>query len=324
MFVGVCLWFLILIGLKKVLWKHGMHLRGKLAKNIALADYTSWRIGGRADTIYQPADIQDLAIFLSQLPESEPLTFLGLGSNVLIRDGGIRGTVILTFPTLAHWEILESARVKFFAGVASTQAARLASRQGLMGLEFLAGIPGSIGGALAMNAGCYGSETWQLVESVEMIDRYGHVTTHYPSEFNISYRSVLQTFPQGEERCSAYFVSATFKLNSGKKEDSLEKIRQMLEKRNAVQPTNLPNCGSVFRNPPHDFAGKLIEKCGLKGFHMGDAFISDKHANFIVNHGHATAKQVEELIQYIEKNVWEKENIVLEREVKIMGERECE
>jgi UDP-N-acetylmuramate dehydrogenase len=316
-----------------------MYLRGKLSKNLMLADHTSWRIGGVADTVYQPADIDDLATFLSQLPKSEPLTFLGLGSNTLVRDGGIRGTVILTFPTLTRLETLENARVKFFAGVASTQAARFASRHGLVGLEFLAGIPGSIGGALAMNAGCYGGETWQFVESVEMIDQYGNRSIKYPDEFEISYRSAklkhlapcgrgwlsCETLAKQDGRVrgqvnNEYFTSVIFKLNPGDKDSSLEKIRQMLEKRNAAQPTNLPSCGSVFRNPPNDFAGRLIEKSGLKGFNIGDAAISTKHANFIVNHGHATAKQVEELIQLVEKKVLERENILLEREVKIIGE----
>jgi UDP-N-acetylmuramate dehydrogenase len=293
-----------------------MHLRGKLQKNVSLANHTSWRVGGIADTVYQPADLEDLSVFLSQLPQDEPITWLGLGSNTLVRDGGIRGTVLLTFPSLHHLEILADNLVRAEAGVASAQVARFAARNNLTGGEFLAGIPGTIGGALVMNAGCYGSETWSWVKEVETIDRQGNRYCRSFEEYQISYR---QAVLRSSEEKPEWFTAATFKLLPGQKEISLQKIREMLDKRNVAQPNNLPNCGSVFRNPPNDFAGRLIEACGLKGFSIGGAGISPKHANFIVNRGNATAADIEALIELIEKTVLEQQKIVLHREVRILG-----
>src|SRR3990167_9372937 len=249
-------------------------LRGQLLRHASLADYTSWRVGGPADILYIPADLNDLTCFLQQLPEKTPLIWLGLGSNVLIRDGGIEGVVIMTQGALTEIVTLEAEQIRVEAGVACAQIARHTARLGLTGLEFMAGIPGTVGGALAMNAGCYGGETWQRVQAVETINRSGHQQLRPASAYQVSYRHV-------EGPPNEWFVASHFLLASGDKTRALTDIRVLLEKRNASQPTGLPNCGSVFRNPPNNHAARLIEQSGLKGMKVGGARVSNKHANFI-------------------------------------------
>jgi UDP-N-acetylmuramate dehydrogenase len=288
-------------------------MRGKLLKDAPLANYTSWRVGGPAQTLYEPADLNDLKFFLQNLPTTEPLTWLGLGSNILVRESGIKGTVIITQGALTKIELLDETTVRAEAGVACPALARFCARQGLEGLEYLAGIPGTVGGALAMNAGCHGGETWNQVLSVETLDRLGHAHQRMPHEYAVSYRSVKGTHPE-------WFVAGYFQLSKGNKEQSLEKIRKLLAHRAATQPTSEPNCGSVFRNPPGDYAARLIEACGLKGTRIGQACVSTKHANFIINEGSATAKDIEALIQLIGDTVKQKYNIQLQREVHILGE----
>jgi UDP-N-acetylmuramate dehydrogenase len=251
------------------------NLRGRLLVQQPLAPYTSWRVGGPADLVYIPADIADLRSFLQQLPPALPLFWLGLGSNTLVRDEGIEGAVIITQGGLSALTQVEPMLVRAEAGVSCAQLARFSARLALQNLEFMAGIPGTVGGALAMNAGCYGGETWQWVTAVETINRQGEQKIRPASHFKSSYRHVQR--PESE-----WFVAGYFQLSPGDKTASLEKIRQLLEKRNSSQPTNLPNCGSVFRNPPGNFAARLIEECGLKGLKRGGAAVSKKHANFIV------------------------------------------
>lgn len=287
-------------------------LRGRLTPNASLADYTSWRVGGPADWLYIPADIDDLSSFLSQLPAEISVLWLGLGSNVLIRDGGIEGVVIVTQGALTSISELGSQLVRAEAGVSCAQIARYTARLGLTGLEFMAGIPGTVGGALAMNAGCYGGETWRQVHQVETINRQGQRQKRRPSDYVIGYRSV-----KGPE--SEWFIAGEFLLSPGEKTRALNDIRVLLEKRNASQPTNLPNCGSVFRNPPGDYAARLIEQCGLKGKAIGGAKVSEKHANFIINEGDATASDIEKLIADIASTVLEQHGISLVREVCIIG-----
>ncbi|MCC2667005.1 MAG: murB [Gammaproteobacteria bacterium] len=264
-------------------------LRGCLLENALLSDYTSWRVGGRAEILYIPADLDDLAYFLRQVPAEKPILWLGLGSNVLIRDGGFEGVVIITQGALSTISQLETDYVRAEAGVACAQIARYTARIGLKGLEFMAGIPGTVGGALAMNAGCWGGETWQHVVQVETINRLGQRQVRPAADYEIAYRHV--TGPKEE-----WFTAGYFKLALGDKKNSLTEIHNLLEKRSLSQPTGLPNCGSVFRNPQPDFAARLIEKSGLKGMRMGDAVISEKHANFIINEGKATAADIESLI----------------------------
>ena len=285
----------------------------KILQNEILAPYVSWKVGGPADHLFIPQNLSDLSAYLKQLPNNTNVFFLGLGSNLLIRDKGIRGVVIATQKMLNHFEMVEDDVIRAEAGVSCGTLARFAARNGLSGIEFLAGIPGTIGGALAMNAGCAGSETWLHVSGVELIDKHGQVKRISADEFSYGYRYV--SIPEDH-----WFVAGYFKLSSEPPEKCLQKIRELLDYRTATQPINQPSCGSTFRNPEGTFAGKLIEKVGLKGYCLGGAMVSPKHANFIVNLGHSTAADIENLIYYIKEQVMQKTGIELTLEVKIVGE----
>jgi UDP-N-acetylmuramate dehydrogenase len=287
-------------------------LRGRILPKEPLAAYTSWRVGGNADFVYIPADLDDLGDFLRQMPVDVPLLWLGLGSNTLIRDGGIDGTAIITQGALNQISQSGPFLIRAEAGVACAQIARHTARLGLSGLEFLAGIPGTVGGALAMNAGCYGGETWQHVSKVETINRTGHRQIRSAQDYEVGYRHVKG--PANE-----WFVAAHFELVQGEKKRSLEDIRLLLEKRNQAQPTSWPNGGSVFRNPPGEYAARLIEQAGLKGLAIGNARVSEKHANFIINEGSATATDIESLIWHVVDIVEQHHSIRLNPEVCILG-----
>lgn len=288
-------------------------LRGVLRHAHPLAGYTVWRVGGPAEQVYQPTDVDDLARFLGTLEEDEPIFWLGLGSNVLVRDGGVRGTVILS-NRLAHGpERLDDNRVWVEAGVPCAKMARFCARNGLAGAEFLAGIPGTVGGALAMNAGAFGGETWALVESVQMIHRSGERRDRVPADFEIDYRRVQ--VPADE-----WFVAGVFQLQPGDATQIEERIREMLRERARTQPTGKRSCGSVFRNPQPQAAGRLIDACGLKGRRVGDAAVSDKHANFILNLGDARAHDIEVLIDEVQAEVQREHGVSLTPEVRIVGQ----
>ncbi|HHF7349419.1 TPA: UDP-N-acetylmuramate dehydrogenase [Legionella feeleii] len=289
--------------------------QGQLLTNELLADYTTWRVGGIARQLYKPSSIADLAIFLKQLPPDEPLLWLGLGSNSLIRDGGFAGTVILTQGCLKEMALVTEDLVRVEAGVSCASMARFCARNNLAGGEFWAGIPGTMGGALRMNAGCFGGETWQFVVEVETMTRDGEIHVRKPEEFEIAYRHVSGL--QDNE----WFVAATCRLIPGEKEKSLQLIKELLAHRADTQPTSEYNCGSVFRNPPGNFAARLIESCGLKGRQLGGAVVSLKHANFIINqHGSASARDIESLIELVHDTVHKQTDIDLIREVHIIGD----
>lgn len=286
--------------------------KGRLLKNEMLAKYTSWRVGGPADQMYIPQDRQDLIEFIKALPKAEPVFWIGLGSNLLVRDGGIRGTVINTKGRLKEMRLAGQGIVYVEAGVPCAHVARFCGEQGLTGAEFLAGIPGTMGGALKMNAGAFGGETWGIVKNVEMIDAAGNVNLREPQEFRVSYRSV-----KGFE--DEWFLAANLSLQQGDTALSQQKIRGLLEKRAATQPTNQPSCGSVFKNPEGGHAARLIEQTGLKGYAIGGACVSEKHANFIVNTGNAKAADIEALINYVRDKVKEHQGVVLQTEVCMVG-----
>ena len=293
-------------------------LRGELKRNEPMRKHVSWRAGGVADRTYAPADLEDLGAFLGRMPEHEPILFVGLGSNLLVRDGGLRGTVVFTHRVLARFFLEESsayAEIYAEAGVASPKVARFAAIHNLEGAEFLAGIPGTVGGALAMNAGCYGSESWDAVARVRTIDRAGRLQIREPSEYAVGYRSVLPVQARDE-----FFVAAWFRFSRGNGDVARQKIKELLSRRIATQPLAEPNAGSVFRNPPGDYAAHLIEASGLKGRRIGGAEVSTMHANFIVNKGEATAGDIEELIALVQETVKREAGVVLEREVQIVGE----
>jgi len=309
--------------------------QGELLLNADMRGYTSWRAGGKVDRLYTPADLADLCAFLKTLEKTEPLHFIGLGSNLLIRDGGLRGTVIHLHGALRRIDLEQrrgngSSTGNLFgvvfaeAGVASPKLARFAATHDLVGAEFLAGIPGTIGGALAMNAGCYGHETWEFVSQVLTVNRCGEVHRRTPKEYRVSYRHVEPDNELGEKlaaTCNEWFVGAWFMFPRGDGTQARLEIKHLLEKRIATQPLTQPNAGSVFRNPPGDFAARLIETCGLKGEKQGGAQISEKHANFIVNLGDASANDIESLIERAQTQVEAKTGIRLQREVRILGER---
>jgi len=290
-------------------------LRGELREGEPMARHVTWRAGGLAERLYVPADLEDLAAFLRQLPADEPLLFVGLGSNLLVRDGGWRGTVVMTHSAKRR-PAMDAGLVYAEAGVASPKVARFAALHDLEGAEFLAGVPGCVGGALAMNAGCYGGETWDLVERVLTIDRTGALHSRSKDDFDIAYRQCTPK-ASGDE----WFAAAWFRLEPGDGETSRGVMKELLARRIATQPLSLPNAGSVFRNPPRDHAARLIESCGLKGFERGGARVSEKHANFIVNPGGmARAADIEWLIQHIQRIVYQMKGIVLQTEVRIVGE----
>jgi UDP-N-acetylmuramate dehydrogenase len=292
-------------------------LRGTLLRHASLARYTSWRAGGVARQLYLPADRDDLAVFVRQLPADEPLLVLGLGSNTLVRDGGLPGTVVVMHNPGAALAVADSM-LYADAGVASPKLARFAARHDCAEAEFLAGIPGTIGGALAMNAGCYGGETWRYVVRVEVLARDGHFVVRTPADYAIGYRSVRRADGSAPD---GIFTAAWFRFPEGEAAAARARIRDLLGKRIASQPLALPNAGSVFRNPPGDHAARLIESCGLKGHAIGGASVSDKHANFIVNPGgHARAADIEALILHVQQTVRERTGVDLETEVRIVGE----
>ena len=296
-------------------------LRGDLKRNEPMARHTSWRAGGAVSRAYVPAGLDDLAAFMRTLPAQEPVYFVCLGSNLLVRDGGLSGTVIFTHRALRAVRLehagADGGVVYSEAGAASPRVARFAASHGLIDAEFLAGIPGTLGGALAMNAGCFGAETWGIVAQVTTIARSGALHERAPREYRIGYRAVARKSSGAEE----WFVAARLQLRKGIKKESLLKIKELLGKRQATQPLDEPNAGSVFRNPEGDYAARLIEACGLKGQAVGSARISGKHANFIVNPGGASAADIEALIELAEARVREKFGVAMEREVRIIGEK---
>lgn len=290
---------------------------GTLLRDEPLARYTSWRVGGRADQLYIPAALDDLQAFLAGLPATEPLHFIGLGSNLLVRDGGVRGTVVVMHNALNALH-MEQGQVYAEAGVTCAKLARFSARQHLHGAEFMAGIPGTVGGALAMNAGCHGGETWGIVRQVSCLDRHGALHVRDREQFRASYRHVdMLGVPAGGEE---WFVAAWFELAAGEAALAEANIKQLLAKRLATQPLNLPNAGSTFRNPPGDYAARLVESCGLKGHRIGGAQVSEKHANFIVNLGDASAADIEALIALMRDTVLAQTQIALQQEVRVIGE----
>jgi UDP-N-acetylmuramate dehydrogenase len=294
-------------------------LRGVLKAAEPMARHVSWRAGGAAARFYAPADAEDLQHFLAQLPAREPLLFVGLGSNLLVRDGGFNGTVVLTHAAGLHPQVL-GGRLYADAGVAAPKVARFAARHDLAHAEFLAGIPGTIGGALAMNAGCYGGETWDLVERAVTVDRHGALRTRARADFDIGYRhcALRDGRRLGEDE---WFAGAWFALRPGDGALARGRIRELLVRRISSQPLQLPNAGSVFRNPPGDHAARLIESCGLKGLARGGASVSEKHANFIVNpERRASAADIEGLIEEVRRRVAERTSVELVPEVRIVGE----
>jgi UDP-N-acetylmuramate dehydrogenase len=290
-------------------------LAGRLLLNESMARYTSWRVGGNADQLYIPEGLDDLQDFLKNLDANQPVYFIGLGSNLLVRDGGVRGAVIIMHNALTELK-MDGEFVYAEAGVTCSKLAKFCVKQAKQGAEFFAGIPGTVGGALAMNAGCYGNETWNVVKSVTTINKQGELNKRDTKEFIASYRHI--EMPKADE----WFIAVWLALKEGDTHESTKKMKDLLATRLASQPLNLPSAGSTFRNPAGDYAARLIEASGLKGYIIGGAQVSEKHANFIVNIGDANALDIELLISHIRETVLEKQGVELQQEVKVIGEYE--
>ncbi len=288
-------------------------LRGELRFDEPMFRHTSWRVGGKADYFYVPADRQDVIELMRCLPQNLPIYWVGLGSNLLVRDGGVDGIVIKTSKALSTITLEGDGNIYIEAGVSCAKVARTSTQNNLTGGEFLAGVPGSFGGALAMNAGAFGGETWSLVESVDCVDRSGSCKTIHSSEINFSYRHV-------ELPKNSYLLSGVLKLESaGDGQDGKEKIKDLLAKRSASQPIQSANAGSVFKNPRGDYAARIIEALGLKGYVIGGACFSDVHSNFIINKGNCSAQDIESLILLAQKEAEDKLGLTLEPEVRVIG-----
>lgn len=287
-------------------------VQGELRYDEPMSRHTSWRTGGPAEVFFVPASVEDLAAFLAGLDAGTPIFWHGVGSNLLVRDGGISGVVVSATRILRDVERADRYRVRAGAGLPCTQLARQCIRWELGPSEFFAGIPGTVGGALAMNAGAHGGETWERVESVRTIDRGGEIHERAPAEYSVGYRSV--TGPADE-----WFLGATFRFEQDVI-PSLETLKKMLERRKTTQPLGLLSCGSVFRNPDGDHSARLIEAAGLKGHKIGGAEVSEKHANFIINRDDASATDIEELIEHVRQTVLDEHGVSLVHEVRIVGE----
>jgi UDP-N-acetylmuramate dehydrogenase len=286
----------------------------RVKRNEPMSRHTSWHVGGPAELFFNPRDRADLAAFLKSLPAEVPVHWIGLGSNLLVRDGGIKGAVISTVGTLDSLHRLNQTSVYCEAGVACARIAKQCVKWNLGPSEFFAGIPGTLGGALAMNAGAFGGETWTQVIDVMVMDRHGREQRRTPEEYQIGYRHVV---PLVQDE---WFIGARLKFEHtpGMSEG---RVRELLEKRKASQPIGEWSCGSVFTNPPGDHAARLVEASGLKGYRVGDASVSQKHSNFIINHGNATSDDLERLIGHIQDTVEREHGVRLKPEVRVLGER---
>jgi len=276
-----------------------------------LSRHTSWHVGGPAELFFMPRDREDLVAFLKALPDDVPLLWLGLGSNLLVRDGGVRGVVISTREALTGLARRGAREVYAEAGLPCAKLARACAGWDLGPAEFFSGIPGTVGGALAMNAGAFHGETWRQVRAVETVDRHGEVRARGAGEYHVGYRQV-EAPVAGE-----WFLAATFHFEAGSSEAA---TRALLERRRQTQPIGEWNCGSVFTNPPGDHAARLIESAGLKGLRSGGAVVSTKHANFIINEGTASARDIEALIQTVQREVERHHGRSLVPECRIVGE----
>jgi UDP-N-acetylmuramate dehydrogenase len=283
----------------------------RVLHDVPMAKHTSWHVGGPADLFFTPRDAMDLASFLRQLPLTVPLLWIGLGSNLLVRDGGIRGAVVSTHGALGALARLSATRIQVEAGVPCARIARQCVKWGMGPAEFFAGIPGTLGGALAMNAGAWGNETWRHVVQVEVLDRHGARHTRVPADYEIGYRRVKGPVDE-------WFIGAQLEFEHAPTANS-DAIRELLDKRRESQPIGEWSCGSVFTNPPGDHAARLIESAGLKGYRIGAASVSEKHANFIINHGDASAADVEALILHVQRTVAKVHGVELQTEVRIVG-----
>ncbi len=290
-------------------------LSGVIKFEEPMSQHTSWRVGGPAEVFYVPEDKVALVQMMCQVPGNIDVHWIGLGSNLLVRDKGVRGVVVCASRGLGLIEAVDEHTIYAQAGTPSAKVARMASRMNLTGAEFLAGIPGTFGGALAMNAGAFGGETWNIVSRVELISRDGDVRWIDADEVETGYRQV--GLPE-----RYWFLGGEIKLKPAPKKDGFTRIKELLSMRGNSQPIQTANAGSVFKNPEGEHAAKLLDAAGMKGERIGDAEVSTKHANFIINHGQAMSRDIEALIDLGQRRVWDQFGVRLEPEVRILGDSE--
>ena len=296
-------------------WRDGLPpVRGRLLRDEVLAPFTWLRVGGPADLVFLPADIEDLAQFLRALPRATPVTSLGVGSNTLVRDGGVEGVVVRLGKPFA--EIRRTRENQVFAGAAALgqHLARAAAEWGVAGLEFLSGVPGSIGGALVMNAGCYGSETKDVLVEAYAVTRDGETLTLGVDALDYSYRRSGRA-----ARGDLIFTGALFQGQVEAPETIQARIAAITERREASQPIRAKTGGSTFKNPPGKSAWELVDAAGWRGKRFGGAMFSPLHANFLINAEDATAADLEGLVERVRADVLAKFGVELEWEVKRIG-----
>lgn len=291
-------------------------LRGRINSNAPLAGLTRFNVGGPAEILFSPADAEDLAALIKHLPADVPLTFLGIGSNLLIRDGGVPGIVVKLGPSFGRVAI-EGEKVRAGCAAVDLNVARAAQKAGLSGLEFLSGIPGSLGGAIRMNAGAYGSDISRILETATLIDEKGDLKTVPASALGLSYRA-----------CAApsdwIFVEAVLRGAKDDPDAIAARMKDIQTKRDATQPIHEKTAGSTFANPEGHKAWRLIEEAGCRGLRIGGAIMSQQHCNFMINSGSASAEDLESLGEEVRKRVREKSGLELRWEIRIIGIKEKE
>jgi UDP-N-acetylmuramate dehydrogenase len=289
--------------------------RGKLIPNAPLAEQTWFRVGGPAEVLFRPMDVDDLSYFLAHCPADIPVTVLGAASNILIRDGGIPGVVVRFSPSFATLKV-EGEEINAGAGSINLNVARAAQSAGITGLEFLCGIPGTIGGGLRMNAGAYGREFKEVIMTADVVERDGTRRTLTLQQMGFAYR-------HSDVSPDTIFVSALLQGDEGDPETILKRMNDIQESRKRSQPIGEKTCGSTFANPNDDPKGRkswqLIELAGCRGLKIGQAKVSEKHCNFLINTGHATAAEIESLGEEVRRRVFENSGIKLRWEIKRIG-----
>lgn len=288
-------------------------LRGRLTANAPMADITWFRVGGPAEALFIPSDEADLAYFLSGTPAEVPVTVVGLGSNLLVRDGGVRGVVIRLGRGFSSVEVLDGHRIRAGTGVPDVKVARAAADAGIAGLAFYRGIPGSIGGALRMNAGAHGRETKDALLSVRAVDRKGVVHTLSNADMGFTYRHC--GLPD-----DLIFSEAVYGGEPGDQAAILREMEEVADYRERVQPIRERTGGSTFRNPSGNSAWKLVDAAGLRGFRVGGAKVSEMHCNFLINDQGATGEDIERLGETIRARVKVNSGIELQWEIIRLGE----
>ena len=289
-------------------------ISGRIQFHENLSKYSWFNLGGPAKVIFKPMNLNELSIFLKNIKEFDKIKVLGAGSNTLIRDGGFNGIIIKLGKSFSHLSLLNENTVIAGASASDKNVSNFAFENSLTGFEFLSCIPGTIGGGVRMNSGCYGEDIEKILVSVQVMDFQGKMKVIYSSDIKFSYRGC-------NLGNNLIFVSATFKGKSDNKLNIQKKINNLIKRKNEDQPTKIKTCGSTFKNPENSKAWKLIKDSGCGGMEVGDAYISEKHCNFFVNKGKATSKDLEELIYKVKSKVFNKTGINLELELQIIGEK---